>query len=125
VAYLAAPVALYETPFYRQAEELLVEAGAALVISAKDRFENTATWLRDFPNLIHQIDVIVVALSPDRTIGTGLMWEILEGVVNSLPVYFLNEDRRFHPLHGVWFTVLDRPSRRCFARVEFPLRKRR
>jgi hypothetical protein len=115
VVYLAAPVALYQTLLYRRAERLLSEGGAALVISARDRFADHDTWIREFPGLIRQIHAIVVALGPDRTIGTGVVREIIEAVAHELPVYFLTPDFKFHGLARSTLLVPDRPTRRLFA----------
>jgi hypothetical protein len=122
VVYLASRVALYTTPFYRRAEQVLATAGAARVISARDRFPDHDTWLRDFPRVIRQLDVIVVALGPDRAIGTGVAREIIEAVVHQVPVYFLTPAWRFHPLVGAKLVVPHRPTRRRFARVELSWR---
>jgi hypothetical protein len=115
VVYLAAPVALYQTLFYRRAERLLGEGGAALVISARDRFADHNTWIREFPGLIRQIHAIVVALGPDHTIGTGVMREIIEAVAHELSVYFLTSDFKFYELARSTLLVPDRPTRRHFA----------
>jgi hypothetical protein len=106
---------LYQTLFYRRAERLLGEGGVALVISARDRFADHDTWIREFAGLIRQIHAIVVALGPDRTVGVGVVREIIEAVAHELPVYFLTPDFKFYELARSTLLVPDRPTRRQFA----------
>lgn len=123
VIYLAAPVTLYCAPQYDRALRLLEDLGAGLVISARERFPNCEAWLREFPQVLSQVDALVVALGTDRVVGAGVVRELVEAVARGLPVHFLTPDGAFHRLRGARLRILSGTSLRRFARVEFPARE--
>ncbi|MDR7555722.1 MAG: hypothetical protein QN157_08950 [Armatimonadota bacterium] len=111
---------MYRTRHYDRAEQLLRELGAGLVISARERFPNHGAWLRDFPQVLSQVNAVVVALGPDRIVGAGVVREVVEATAHGLPVHFLTPDGTFRTLRGAHLVVLHGVSLRRFARVEFP-----
>jgi hypothetical protein len=121
--YLAAPLVAFDSSAYDRTQDALVRAGC-FVIAARDEFSSTADWLARFGDVLSKVQALVVVPGPGGVVGAGVLREIVEAIVLGIPTY-LADGNRFHPLYGVRFTVLDRPSRHCFARVEFPLRKRR
>jgi hypothetical protein len=116
--YLAAPLVAFESSAYDRTEDALVRAGC-FVIAARNEFASTADWLARFGDVLSKVQALVVVPGPGGVVGVGVVREVAEAIVLGIPTYLV-DGNRFHPLHGVRFTVLDRPSRRCFARVEFP-----
>ncbi len=117
--YIASPISTYQTPRYdRMLTEIAQHYPRAEILQARHLFQSTADWRRRWPQLLPTLTGLVFFSDVDSTIGLGV-WSEIQDAADRIPVWFLDDDGRWHSLDHVAVHVTGQNLSR-FATVQTP-----
>jgi hypothetical protein len=114
--YLASPLSTYQTQRY-DAVLAQVEAQypSAELLPARSLFQSTEDWSNRWPELLPTLTDLVFFAAPDGTVGFGVWCEVQDSA-GCIPIWYVDEADRWHPLEDVVLEVTGESLRR-FATV--------
>ncbi len=62
------------------------------LFEAREIYKDTPNWRREWPKLLRRVDMVVFIADRDRSVGAGVLQEVLDARLRNVPVVFL--DRR-------------------------------
>ncbi|MDR7400344.1 MAG: hypothetical protein QN144_13695 [Armatimonadota bacterium] len=75
-------------------------------------------WLTRWPQVLTQLDAVVVVVDSSGLLGAGVVKEVVDASARGLPVFFFKPDGQLVPLRRAQLRFLE-VSRRRFAAVSF------
>ncbi len=103
--YVASPITTYQTARYdRKLDQISQHFPRAEILQSRDLFESTADWRRRRPQILPTLTDLVFFAETDRTIGLGV-WSELQDAAGCIPIWFLDDDDRWHSLDDVTVDV--------------------
>lgn len=104
--YVASPITTYQTPRYDLKLTLIAQHfPRAEILQPRDLFHSTADWRRRWPRILPTLTDLVFFAETDRTIGLGV-WSELQDAAGCIPVWFLDDDDRWHSLDDITVEVI-------------------
>jgi hypothetical protein len=115
----------YGTAAYERAVRALSNLMPGVdLLQARDLYRSTADWKARWPDVLASLDRVVFITAPDRVIGGGVMAEIVDARLRNLPVDYLDERGRLHPIQDVVVELLAQGNPFRIARVRLRTSKR-
>jgi len=91
--YVASPLSTFhpESTYRVRINQIRSHFPTAILLAARDLFSDSGDWLRKWPALQHDIDVLVFFTDPSGYIGPGVYREVVDILALGKPVFYLTD----------------------------------